>query len=1081
MKKILQGFLWVLLLIGSQAYAQSPVSGRVIGKDDGLPIAGVSVTLKGSKTGTQTAPDGRFSLNVSPGTTLVFSFIGYITQEVSASGNLNISLVSAPNQLNDVVVVPFGTAKKETFVGAAGVVTAKDFALRPISNVSNALTAVSPGVQVSSTNGAPGSGLSIRIRGFGSINASNNPLYIIDGAQNENSTANLNPDDIESISVLKDAASTALYGAKAANGVVIITTKKGKKNNGQLSIRALQGVSYRGVPEYDLMDAYQYYPTEWTALRNSLVTSGISRENANILASGLGARDASNRQIFNGSPYLDVSQTLGSVVVGGVYTQSNNPFSGVNANQIIDVNGNLNPNAVLRYDDLDWTSIIRRVGKRGDYGLNYSGGNEKSDYFVSLGYLNEQGFTIKSDYRRFTGRVNVNHQVASWFKTGLNVNGAITQSNQANDGTSGSIVNPFNFTRSIGPVYPVYAHNAATGAPIYDALGMPVYDTGSLNGLGVTSRPVLQGRHILQETLLNENLFSRNVFGARTYGEVSFLKHFKFTANVAVDISNNYATSYENPIVGDGSPGGRSRRTYDLANSYNIQQLLNYDQTFGSHHVTALIGHENYSRKTDQLYGFKTQINAEGNTELINFSTTSTLYSYQDNDKSEGYFGSVNYDYNQKYLFAASIRRDASSRFSTNARWGTFGSVGLGWRLDREDFLRSATWIDLLKLRSSYGTTGNYQTLTSGGGISLYPYQSLYDISPNASENGFLQSTLVGNPDLAWEVNKTLDIAIEYGMFKNRLTGSFEVYDKRSSNLLFLVPLPASSGVINRYQNIGAMYNRGIEVNLGGDPIRLKNFVWNININAATVKNKITKMPDNQPTIVSGTKRLEVGHGIYDYYLRRYKGVDPSDGSALYEPLEGATGTTLRTINGVVYTTAIANAKQDYTGTSAIPDVYGSIVNTFTYKGLSLNVGLNYALGGQFYDSNYQSLMTQGSVLGSALHVDMLKSWKNPGDVTDIPRIDAAGASVTNLYATSDRWLTTASYLTIRNATLSYNIPNKFASKIYVKNLRVFATGENLYQFSARRGLDATQGFTGTNSNVYVPARILSIGLNASL
>ncbi|CAM3729755.1 SusC/RagA family TonB-linked outer membrane protein [Mucilaginibacter galii] len=1079
MKKILQGFLCALLLIGSQAYAQSQVSGRVTGKDDGLPLAGVSVTTKGTKTGTQTGPDGRYVINVQSGTTLVFSFIGYVTQEASASANLNIALVSAPNQLNDVVVVPFGTAKRETFVGAAGVVTAKDFAQRPISNVSNALTAVSPGVQVGSTNGAPGSGLAIRIRGFGSINASNNPLYIIDGAQNENSIANLNPDDVESISVLKDASSTALYGAKAANGVVIITTKKGRKNNGQLSVRALQGLSYRGVPEYDLMNAYQYYPTEWMALRNSLVTSGISRENANILASGLGTRDALNRQVFNGSNYLDVSQTLGSVIANGVYTQSNNPFSGVASNQIVDVNGNLNPNAVLRYDNMDWTDVIKRVGRRGDYGLNYSGGNDKSDYFVSLGYLNEQGFTIKSDYGRFTGRINVNHQATSWLKTGLNINGAITKSNQANDGTSGSIINPFNFSRSIGPVYPVYAYNAASGAPLFDALGMRVYDTGSLNALGVTSRPVLQGRHILQETLLNDNSFRRNVFGARTYGEISFLKHFKFTANAAVDISNNYSSSYQNPIVGDGSPGGRSSKTYDLSTSYNVQQLLNYDQTFGMHHVTALVGHENYSRKTDQLYGFKTQINAEGNTELINFSTTSSLYSYQDNDKSEGFFGSVNY--NQKYLFAASVRRDASSRFARDARWGTFGSVGLGWRIDKEDFLKSVSWIDMLKLRSSYGTTGNYQTLTSGGGISLYPYQSLYDINPNATENGYTQSTLVGNNNLKWEVNKTLDIALEFGMFKNRLTGSFEVYDKRSSNLLFLVPLPVSSGVINTYQNIGTMYNRGVEVNLGGDPVRLKDFVWNINVNAATVKNRITKMPDNQPTIVSGTKRLEVGHGIYDYYLRRYKGVDPADGSALYEPLDGATGTTLRTINGVVYTTAIANAKQDYTGTSAIPDVYGSIVNTFTYKGLSLNIGLNYGLGGQFYDSNYQSLMTQGSVLGSALHVDMLKSWKNPGDITDIPRIDAAGASVTNLYATSDRWLTTASYLTIRNATLSYNVPSKFASKLRIKNVRVFASGENLYQFSARRGLDATQGFTGTNSNVYVPARVLSIGLNASL
>jgi TonB-linked SusC/RagA family outer membrane protein len=1087
MKKKLLNFLVVLLLLGSAAYAQSRrITGKVTSAEDGSPLPGVSIRLQGTNVGTQTTSNGDYSIAVPTGPqTLIFSYVGSITQtvKVGASGTLNVKMASDPKVLSEVsIVVPFGTAKKETFTGSATVISSKDIANRPVTNVLNALSGASPGVSVSSANGQPGSAPSVRIRGIGSINASNNPLYVVDGIQYENAIANLNSDDVESISVLKDASSTALYGAKAANGVIIITTKKGKRNSSQTNIKVTEGYSARGIPEYSRVDAYQYYPLEWQALRNGLAyaaTNPLSLANASIIASGLGTRNANNQQIIGTATYLDIAQTLGNLVVGGVYKASNNPFN-VPSNQIVDVNGKINPNAQLRYDDLDWFKPLEQPSLRSNYALNYSGGSDKNDYYVSVDYTKEKGYIIKSDYQRLTARLNINHQATSWFKTGVNVSGTITQSNAAADGSSTGYVNPFFFARNIGPVYNVYAHNPTTGALLYDALGAPVYDTGGLTALGVPGRAsgASPGRHILEETLLNNNLFKRNVLGVRTYGEITFLKDFKFTTNLGGDLSNNYGSTFDNQVIGDGAPGGRASKTNTLATSLNLQELLNYNHAFGSHHVNVLLGHESYARQTDGLTGSRSILIATGITDLANFTTTTNLSSATDKDRTEGYFSRVNYDFNEKYLLSGSFRLDKSSRFAANVRDGYYGGVGAGWRIDKEEFLKDVRWINQLKLRGSYGTVGNYLTLDANGNSSLYPYQSLYNLNNNALEPGFIESTTVGNPDITWEVNKSSDVAIEYSLFNNRLFGSVEFYNRVSSNLLFLVPLPVSSGVANQFQNIGSMYNRGFEINIGGEPIRTRNFTWSVNLNAATLQNKITKMPPTQPEIVSGTKKLAVGHSVYDFYLRSYQGVDPTDGSALYIPTDGLTGTTVRTINGVNYTTSQSNAKLDYTGDSSIPKVQGSLNNSFTYKNLTLSFLVNYSLGGKIYDSNYASLMSVTSY-GGALSTDMLKAWMNPGDITNIPRIDNTNAA--NLYAASSRWLTNASYLAFRNATLNYKLPSSVASKLFVKGVNVFASGENLFVISGRKGLDPTQSFNGTTANSYIPSRILTLGLNVSL
>ncbi len=1062
-----------------ELYAQSHVVRGNVTDENGATVSNVSVMIKGTGNGTTTDAEGNFSLTIpSSAKTLVLSSVNYSSQEVPVSGKtqLAIKLQANAEKLNEVVVVAYGTVRKGAFTGSAARIDAKKIEQRPILNVASALAGAAPGIATNSGSGQPGAGPAIRVRGFGSINASNDPLYVVDGVPYDLSIANLNVDDVESISVLKDAASTSLYGSRAANGVIVITTKKGRKNTNQLTAKISQGITSRGIPEYNRVDAHQYYPLMWEGYRNSLAYSGTTPiANANQMATN------------------NIKGLLGY-----------NPFN-VADNDIVRTDGTLNPNASLLYpDDLDWFAPLMRTGSRGDYSVGMNGGTDRNDYYISLGYTNEKGFVIKSDYRRFTGRLNANTQPVKWFRSGLNISTVVTNSNQAItssdanlSGTSAgsnnsSYINPFNFARSIGPIYPVYLHDPVTGAFVLDANGNKQYDIGTSSPTMTRSSGGSPGRHVIQETLLNDNLFQRNVMSARTFGEISFLRNFKFTSNISADISNYRAATYNNKIVGDGAPAGRASRLNTTTTSITFNQLFTYNKTLGQHNVDVLAGHENYDFKYEYLYGARQQQSFEGITELGNFTTTNDLTSFTDKDKIESYFGRVNYSYGNKYLLSGSLRRDGSSRFSKDVRWGTFWSVGGGWRLDQESFIRSVGWINLLKLRSSYGGTGNYFTLSSSGSQNYYPYQGLYDLGyDNVSNPGVLQSNLANN-NLTWETNKQFDVGVDFGFLKNRLRGSFEYFNRQSDNLLFNVPLPLSSGTLsNGYatitQNIGSMYNRGFELQIGGDVINRKDFTWSIDVNATTFKNQITKMPPSQPEIVTGTslsggsvgsKKLAVAHSIYDYWLRDYRGVDPADGAALYTAVKYNAANSRILKEGDTVTTSAANALFHYTN-SAIPDVYGGVTNTFTYKAISLSALFTYQLGGKVFDYNYQGLMTSGVTYGASLSTDILNRWQKPGDITDVPRLDVS--KTTDFNAQSDRWLVSASYLNLRSATLTYNLPGKYASSIHMQSARVYLSGENLFTKSALKGMNPAQSFTGVTSNGYIPARIITLGLNVAL
>lgn len=1035
----------VLLMYSLCIYAQErSVSGKITDQQDGSPLAGVSVTIKGTSTGTVTAADGTFRVTInSDASAIVFSHLNYESREVPIGNRstFNVTLVSTTYAMSEVVVVAYGTQKRESITGSVSKIGAKQLESRLTTNISQALAGAAPGISATSGNGQPGSSAALRIRGFGSVNASSSPLYVVDGFPYGGYIGDINTSDIESITLLKDASSTALYGSRAANGVVMITTKKGRTATPKVNVYFNTGYSSRGIPEYDRVGAFDYYPLMWQAMKHGLMfpTSGTG------LSEAVAAQNASN----------NIASQL-------IY----NPFNVPN-NQIVDVTGKMNSNAQLLYNDFDWFGPLERNGKRHEAGFSLSSKSNKSDYYFSLNYLKDNGFVIRSDFQRINARIAINTQVKDWLKTGVNVTSAIVSTNQAQGDGSNTFINPFVFARGMGPIYPVHAFNAA-GEPILDAFGNQYYDYGTHPGSVNRPSGASPGRHIIYETLLNENIEKRNSVIARTFVEARFFKHFTFTTNAGIDLNNFRSQSFQNRIVGDGvTGGGTSSKVSNEYRTISFNQLLNYSQKFGLHDVSVLAGHETQKNNDEIFSGSRRGMNLDGNIEMANFVTLASVNGQLDRLRREGFLSRINYGYDNKYYVDLSYRRDASSRFSPQSRWGNFYSAGISWSIMRESFMRNITWLDDLRFRASYGTVGN------DGLDTYYEYQALFGLGwNNASEPGALLGT-VPTPELTWEVNKTFNVGIEFGILQNRIYGSVEYFDRGSSELLFSVPQGLSAAVTTKSENIGAMSNKGVELQLNADIIRTRTVDWNFQLNFTSLKNKITKLPETTPTIVSGTKRLEVGQDIYAFYLRRWYGVDPTDGSGLFYAAPGTTTDIRIGSKGDSLTTNPTNADYGYAG-SAIPKFFGSFSSTIAVKGFSLSFLFNYQVGGKFYDANYAGLLATS--YGRALHIDNLRAWKKPGDVTDIPRLDINKTSQFN--SQSDRFLIDASYLNLRNLTLSYNLPKALIEKAGLDQVRVYVGGENLHIWSKRKGMNPAESFNGTNSPVYVPNRLINMGVN---
>ncbi|MGV3704881.1 MAG: SusC/RagA family TonB-linked outer membrane protein [Arcticibacter sp.] len=1083
MKKLLHTLFIALLLLGTAQAQTKTITGTVIDAADGMPLPGVSVKQKGTTNGTQTAANGQFNLPIK-GTqsVVVFTYIGYESAEVTATPGkaVKISLKTADQSLNEVVVVAYGTATKESLTGAVSSVSAKDIEKRPVSSVTGVLEGSSPGIQVNNTFGQPGSDATIRIRGFSSVNGSNDPLIVLDGVPYGGNISDINPNDIESISVLKDATSAALYGNRASNGVVIITSKKGSNKRGSLNAIINQGVYTRGIPEYERLNANEYMETMWKGYRNSLLTS-----NSKTYPTVASANTEASRSLV--SDYLK-------------YNIYNKP-----ANKLFDENGKLVADAAILdgyKDDLDWFAPIERKGTRQDYNISGATATEKSNLYFSGGYLDEKGFVKRSDFNRFSGRVNGDITPKDWIKTGLSLAGSHQQSNQVTGKAedAASYANPFMYARQIAPIYPVHLHDPATGEYILDENGEKQYDGGSR-----FARPQYTSRHVIWENELNKDRTFRNTLNGQAYVDINFLKDFTLTLKGDLNVRTSENQSYDNAIIGDGAGNaGRATREIYRNKNYTVQQLLNYGKNFGDHRVDILAGHENYYFNQNYMFGFKTKETFAGAPELINFTNITDLYDYQDNYRLESFLSRAKYNYASKYFAEASFRRDGTARFSRNTRWGQFWSLGGSWIISKEDFMQSLDGkVDDLKFRASYGQVGN------DASAKYYAHYALYRIDQNANLAALYKSQNAAE-NAKWESLGSLSTAIEGRLF-NKVNFNVEYFDKRSKDLLFDVNLALSAGATSTtkpestiLQNIGVVSNKGIEVTADVDILKAQDLRWNFGINATFIKNKIIELPEQNRAngIISGTKKYMEGHSVYDFWAYQFVGVDQMTGDALYLPDTKAYNVSesnpkaaaipaanLVQIGDQYYTNFSTYGVRDWSG-SAIPDVFGSFNTSLSVKNLTLSALFTYSLGGKTLDYSYNSLMSMSGTV-SALHKDLLKAWDGvPEGMTatsanrinpdGIPVVDFARSNRNN-QALSTRFLQDASYLVVKNISLSYNLPKTWMSRLDVNGMTVNAGVENLATFTKLQGMNPQQAFNGVADNAFVTPRVFSLGLNIKL
>ncbi len=1076
-----KAILFVLMALCTTAmFAQTiTVKGTVIGAEDNQPVIGAYVLQEGTNNGTSTDLDGNYVLTVPQDANLVFSSVGFATQVIPVNGKavINVVLQTDAMALEETVVVAYGTAKKESITGAITSVNSKALEKRPVSNAMGALEGMTSGVQINNSYGEPGATPTIRIRGFSTINGDNDPLYVVDGVPLAGSTNDINPNDIESISILKDAASAAMYGNRAANGVVLITTKKGKSDKFVVSASTNQGFYTRGIPEYDRMNADDWMETYWAYQYN-----------------GLMAQPSNAGKYTHEQASALTTETVWGNIVYNIYNKPND--------QVFDVNGKLTPGAQVKpliAEDMDWYSPIERLGHRQEYNVSGNGATEKANFYFSVNYLNEQGYLKTSDMERYTGRLNASIQPKKWIKVGMSLNGNHRVSNYVTSSGNTSYANPFYFARNMAPIYPVHAHDlsSANGDYILDANGNREYDYGQYD-----TRPQNNSRHAIYEGELDLDEINRNTLEGLGYVDINFLKDFKFTIKGNLNNVNSEERTYNNAIVGDGKgSGGRASRTIYRYRTYTFQQQLTWGKTFKDvHDVEVFLGHENYHYRYNYLYAYMTGETFANKHDLVNFSTMTSLTDYVNNYKTEGYIGRAKYGYDNKVFVEASFRRDGSSRFHPDNRWGNFWSLGGSWMISRENWMKDVNWVDNLKFRASYGEVGNDQS------VGMYGYMALYGLYKNG-QNPAAYKTQNEARDIVWESTNSFGVALE-GRFFNRFNLSLEYYDKRSHDLLFDVFLPLSAGAESSdsssatvTQNLGDISNRGVEVNFDIDLMRKKDFKWTFGFNASTLKNKILTLPEQnrEAGIINGTKRYVEGGGIYDFWMYQSVGVDQMTGHVMYEidTDEYCVGTEVegkaliadeyvKNINGVNYTYNTSYAKKDWEG-SAIPDLFGSFNTAINYKNFSFSALVTYSLGGKIYDSVYYSLMSPG--LG-AMHVDLLNAWNGvPAGMTETSpnRLDPNGIPVVDSYnstydnSTSDRMLCDASYLVLKNISASYTFPERICQKLDLSAINLTLSVENLATITGRKGMNPQYSFSGTTANVYGTARTFSLGLNITL
>ena len=1046
------------------------VSGTVIDASDGAPVPYASVHLEGTMTGTSTDGEGNYSLRLPHGGNLVFSSIGYITVKEAVNGPIVLNIVLEPDteHLEETIVVAYGTATKSSFTGSASMIGTEAIEARVSTDVTAALAGTTPGVQIISSSGDPAAGGgSIRIRGIGSMSASNSPLYIVDGMPYDGSIADINPSDVESMSVLKDASASAIYGARGANGVVLITTKRGSgSSDAKIRFDARWGSNSRLIPQYDVItDPAQYYETHYRMMYNSQVYAGKSPSEAYAYA------DANLFNHNNGGLGYQVYTIPG----GGKF---------------IGEDFKLNPSAVLGYSDGeyyyipdDWYGLTFRNSFRQEYNLSVSGAKDKLNYYGSIGYLNDGGIVSNSDYQRYTARINADYQAKPWLKVTSSISYAHSDSQTASySSTYGSSSNIFYVTNMMGPIYPLYVRDAS--GEIMMENGMKVYDSNQTNFI----RPAFVGNAVRDNEVNRRKTYTDFITGK--WGVVlTLVEGLSLTANVGVTNDNSRYNALYSRFGSQSATDGLAYVSHDRTFAVNNQYLVEYKTDFegSGHNLNVLAGYELYKLKEQFLEGqndhlFNPMVGELGNADGISSRQTS---SYTADYMTQGFLARVQYEYGNRYFASASYRRDGSSRFAPGHRWGNFGSVGAAWLISNEDFMSGIGWISMLKLKASYGVQGNDDLYPSANyARRYYPYADNYTHSYNEATGEYSTDLAYkGNEELTWESSHSFNAGVDFELFGSRLSGSAEYFSRKTVDLLYSKDVPLSAGNPTGYYpvNVGSIVNDGFEITLEGLLINTSAMQWSLNTNLSHYRNRILSLDSSvsEEGIKGGNYIYKVGGSLYEAYMRKYAGVNPENGKAQwYNKVIDTDG--VWTGESVV-TETFADASQYELG-SVLPKLYGGFGTTFKAYGFDLSAQFSFQLGGRYYDGTYQALMHTSSGIGTAWHKDVLDSWSETNKNSDIPRLD--GDTSVGQTAVSN-YLISSNYLSVNNITLGYTFPEKVTSYLKIASLRIYVAGDNLAVKSARKGVDPrysmglgslTSG-SGLNSGSYSAMRTVTGGI----
>lgn len=977
----------LLLLIFSclacSVYAQNRmVQGKVTNPEDGTGLPGVSVFIKGTGKGTVTDQDGKYQVEVTAQeNTLVFSFIGYLTQEttIDTRTTVDVILQADTKQLSEIVVTGYTTVDKRLLNESVGVVKADAIKDIPVSSIDGILQGQTSGIQVMQNSGTPGGAMSVRIRGTTSINGGGQPLYVIDGipvtsddyaqlgyeGQGISSLTDLNPNEVESFSILKDAAAVAIYGARASNGVVLITTKRGKKGNSVISFNTYQGVQqvWRTL---DMLNTRQ-----WMEYRNDLTDTEVFTED--------------------------------------------------------DMNDPSFPNT-------DWQDAIFRLAPISSYDFSVTGGDDKTRFFASGSYFDQDGILIGTSFKRINARVNLDHTVNTKLKIGTSIGLTYSTSNRVEG--DASLHGPLPNGISTPSIYPVFNQD------------------GTYNQDGPYSNAIS-----IANEATNQNFTYRVI--SNFFGDYQIMPGLTFTSKWGIDFYNLREHAFEYNTVQGQKYNGLGFEAYTNVMNLVSNNILKYEKSIEKHNMDVLLGYsfEKYQMRNIYVRG---QDYASADLEYLNSAETFVDPWASAVDKGiRSFFTKLNYNFDEKYLVGLSGRVDASTNFGSNYRNGFFPSVSAAWRASEEPFIKdNFDEVSQLKLRASYGLLGN-------DAAADFQYAAFFGVGGYMG-NPAIYPDNMPNPNLKWESTSQLDIGLDVGLFEDKITLTADFYSKTTKDLILGRPLPPSSGFTSVTENIGEMQNRGIEITIGANH-DLGPVVWTTNLNLSANRNKVTELYNNQPIddIGRGGNRVMIGQPIGIFYNLKSLGVDPSTGDIVYldRDGDGEIGTADRMIVG-----------------NPQPDFIGGFTNTFSYAGFDLSVFLHFSYGNDVF--NGSRLFLESLQGGDNQTTDILRRWKEPGDITDIPRATLGPAAADNKRESS-RFIEDGSYLRVKNLTLGYTFKKEWIERVHVSSLRLYVSAQNLLTFTRYSGLDPEVNYggnstyqVGTDFFTFPQARTLTVGLN---